>query len=78
MKPSPIKPEITIDDLRKLDIRIGTINSVEEVPESKPLELALLITQLLFKSFYFFGLFPALFTGHGSPPCQECKRRIPR
>jgi tRNA-binding protein len=37
MKPSPIKPEITIDDLQKLDIRIGTIESVAEVPESKKL-----------------------------------------
>jgi len=37
MKPSPIKPEVTIDDLEKLDIRTGTITSVEEVPESKKL-----------------------------------------
>jgi tRNA-binding protein len=37
MKPSPVKPEITIDDLEKLDLRIGTIESVEEVPESKKL-----------------------------------------
>jgi tRNA-binding protein len=37
MKPSPIKPAITIDELEKLDIRIGTIESVEEVPESKKL-----------------------------------------
>jgi tRNA-binding protein len=37
MKPSPIKPEVTIDDLEKLDIRTGTIASVEEVPESKKL-----------------------------------------
>jgi len=37
MKPSPIKPEISIDDLEKLDIRVGTIESVAEVPESKKL-----------------------------------------
>jgi tRNA-binding protein len=37
MKPSPIKPEISIDDLEKLDIRVGTIQSVAEVPESKKL-----------------------------------------
>ena len=37
MKPSPIKPEVSIDDLEKLDIRVGTIQSVAEVPESKKL-----------------------------------------
>jgi tRNA-binding protein len=37
MKPVPIKPEITIEDLEKLDIRVGTIESVTEVPESKKL-----------------------------------------
>ena len=37
MKPAPIKPEISIDDLEKLDIRVGTIQSVAEVPESKKL-----------------------------------------
>lgn len=37
MRPAPIKPEISIDDLEKLDIRIGTIESVEEVSESKKL-----------------------------------------
>ena len=37
MKPSPIKPEVSIDDLEKLDIRVGTIESVAEVPESKKL-----------------------------------------
>jgi tRNA-binding protein len=37
MKPSPIKQEVTIDDLEKLDIRIGTIESVDEVPDSKKL-----------------------------------------
>ena len=37
MKPSPIKPEIAIDDLEKLDIRVGTIESVADVPDSKKL-----------------------------------------
>jgi len=37
MKPAPIKTEISIDDLEKLDIRVGTIQSVAEVPESKKL-----------------------------------------
>ena len=37
MKPSPIKSEVSIDDLEKLDIRVGTIQSVAEVPESKKL-----------------------------------------
>jgi tRNA-binding protein len=37
MKPAPIKPEISIDDLEKLDIRVGTIQSVAEVPDSKKL-----------------------------------------
>jgi len=37
MKPAPIKPDISIEDLEKLDIRVGTITSVAEVPESKKL-----------------------------------------
>jgi tRNA-binding protein len=37
MKPAPVKAEISIDDLEKLDIRVGTILSVSEVPESKKL-----------------------------------------
>ena len=37
MSPAPIKPEISIDDLEKLDIRVGTIASVAEVAESKKL-----------------------------------------
>ena len=32
MTPAPIKPEITIDDLNKIDIRVGTILKVEDVP----------------------------------------------
>ena len=37
MKPSPIKPEVVIDDLEKLDIRVGTIAAVTDVPDSKKL-----------------------------------------
>ena len=37
MKPAPIKPEVSIDDLDKLDIRVGTITSVDEVADSKKL-----------------------------------------
>ena len=32
MTPAPIKPEIALDDLNKIDIRVGTILSVEDVP----------------------------------------------
>ncbi len=34
---SPIKPEITIEDLLRVDIRAGTIRAVEEVAGSKKL-----------------------------------------
>lgn len=37
METAAIKPEVTIDDLNKLDIRIGTIQSVEDVQGSKKL-----------------------------------------
>jgi tRNA-binding protein len=37
MTPAPIKPEITIDDLNKIDIRVGTILSVEDVPNADKL-----------------------------------------
>jgi tRNA-binding protein len=37
MQPAPVKPLITIDDLNKLDIRIGTIVLVEEVKTSNKL-----------------------------------------
>jgi len=33
-QPAPIKPQVSLDDLDKLDIRAGTILSVEEVPGS--------------------------------------------
>jgi tRNA-binding protein len=37
MTPAPIKPLITSQDLEKIDIRVGTIESVEEVPNSDKL-----------------------------------------
>lgn len=37
MIPAHIKPEAAVDDLEKLDIRVGTILAVDEVPESKKL-----------------------------------------
>ena len=35
--PAPIKPTIEMADLEKIDIRVGTILSVEEVPNSDKL-----------------------------------------
>jgi len=37
MKPATVKPNISIDDLDKLDIRVGTIESVTEIPASNKL-----------------------------------------
>jgi len=37
MKPAPVKPDIVIEDLEKLDIRVGTIETVDDVPGSKKL-----------------------------------------
>ena len=37
MIPAPVKPEASIEDLDKLDIRVGTILAVEEISESKKL-----------------------------------------
>jgi tRNA-binding protein len=34
MNPAPIKPVIAKDDLEKVDIRVGTIQAVEDVPNS--------------------------------------------
>jgi len=36
-KPQPIKPEITFADVEKLDIRVGTIERVEDVEKSDKL-----------------------------------------
>ena len=37
MQPAPIKPEIAFADLEKLDVRVGTVVSVDEVTESDKL-----------------------------------------
>jgi tRNA-binding protein len=37
MTPAPIKPAVSLDALEKLDIRIGTIASVEDVPGAEQL-----------------------------------------
>jgi tRNA-binding protein len=37
MIPAPIKPEISVEDLEKVDIRVGTILAVEDVPRSQRL-----------------------------------------
>ncbi len=37
MLPAPIKPEITLQDLHKIDIRAGTIERVADVPKSEKL-----------------------------------------
>lgn len=33
--PAPVKPVITLEDLNKIDIRIGEVEKVEEIPKSK-------------------------------------------
>ena len=37
MTPSPVKPPVTVEDLERLDIRVGTIVQVDEVPKSAKL-----------------------------------------
>ena len=37
MQPAPVKPHITVDDLNKLDVRAGTILSVDPVAGSAKL-----------------------------------------
>ena len=37
MTPAPVKPEVTVADLEKLDVRVGTIRAVEDVPSSTKL-----------------------------------------
>ena len=37
MNPAPIKPNITADVLEKLDIRVGTVLAVDDVPNSEKL-----------------------------------------
>ena len=37
MTPAPVKPHISLEDLEKVDIRLGTIAAVDDVPESEKL-----------------------------------------
>ncbi len=37
MQPQPVKPPISFADLEKLDVRVGTIRAVEDVPDSRKL-----------------------------------------
>ena len=37
MQPAAIKPPITFDELDKIDVRVGTIEQVEDVPKSNKL-----------------------------------------
>jgi len=37
MQPAPVKPEISIDDLKKVDLRVGTILAVDDVAGSSKL-----------------------------------------
>jgi len=37
MTPAPIKPVVSVEDLEKLDIRVGTIRDVVSVPQSRKL-----------------------------------------
>jgi tRNA-binding protein len=37
MKPAPVKPDVTFNDLQKLDIRVGTVESVDDFEGSKKL-----------------------------------------
>ena len=36
-KPATVKPTVTVADLEKMDIRVGTVLSIEEVPRSSKL-----------------------------------------
>jgi tRNA-binding protein len=36
-KPAPLKPAVSIADLEKLDVRLGTVVSVDDVPKSAKL-----------------------------------------
>jgi tRNA-binding protein len=37
VSPAPLKPEIAVADLEKIDVRVGTIVTVEDVPKSAKL-----------------------------------------
>lgn len=34
MTPAPVKPEIAVADVEKLDVRVGTVREVHDVPGS--------------------------------------------
>ena len=36
-RPAPVKPMATVADLEKIDVRVGTIASIEDVPKSNKL-----------------------------------------
>jgi tRNA-binding protein len=37
VEPAPVKPSVSMSDLQKLDVRVGTIRAVEEVPATAKL-----------------------------------------
>lgn len=37
MKPAPVKPTISIEILNQIDVRVGTIEAIDDVPGSKKL-----------------------------------------
>ena len=37
MSPAPLKPQIAVADVEKIDVRVGTIVAVEDVPKSSKL-----------------------------------------
>ncbi len=37
MQVQPVKPAVTLEDLAKLDVRVGTIEKVEDIPGSRSL-----------------------------------------
>jgi tRNA-binding EMAP/Myf-like protein len=41
METAPVKPTISISDLEKVDVRVGTIESVEDVPSAELVKLVI-------------------------------------
>ncbi len=37
MTPAPVKPPVSVEDLARLDVRVGTITAVDDVPRSTKL-----------------------------------------
>ena len=37
MNPAPVKPVVSVDVLNQIDIRVGTIEAVEDIPNSRTL-----------------------------------------